>query len=43
VEHGFGDAIDEKSTDNAKKHTESSSLDAEDGNEDKIAEAKLPA
>jgi hypothetical protein len=40
VGHGFGVAIDEKATDNPKKHTEDSSTDAEEGNEEKIVHAK---
>ena len=43
VGHGFGVAIDEKATNNSKKHTEDSSTDAEEGNKEKIVDAKPPA
>ena len=43
VDYGFGIAIDEKAIDNPKKHTEDSSTDAEEGNKEKIVDAKPPA
>ena len=43
VGHAFGVATDEKATNNPKKHTEDSSTDAEEGNKEKIVDAKPPA
>jgi hypothetical protein len=43
VGRGFGVAIDEKATDNPKKHTEDSSTNAEEGNKEKIVNVKPPA
>ena len=43
VGHGFGVAIDDKATDNPKKHIEDSSTDAEEGNKENIGDAKPPA
>jgi len=42
VGHGFGIAVDKKATDNSKKHIEDSSTDAEEGNKEKIIDAKPP-
>ena len=43
VGHEFSVAIDEKATNNPKKHTEDPSTDVEEGNKEKIVDAKPPA